>query len=89
MPVIKAQKIPVKQKEQDDLVALFCYYYQSYTYAEASKIPYKHVAKMIEVARREKAKDYLNLLEIVSAPHSKKGILVDQLRQRYKSQIID
>lgn len=71
--VIKVQKIPRAKTPPEDLLATFCYYYQQYTFAQARKMPYKRVMHMLKVARKEQARKMINLLQIVSAPHGKKG----------------
>lgn len=75
MAIIQAQKVPQTHAEVsfDDIVMQFCYVYQQYTYAQAKKLPFKRILKMIRVAEREDAKRYDMLTRIVSAPHTDKG----------------
>lgn len=85
MATVKVQKVPeAAGPPPDEIVALFCYYYQQYTFAVARNMPYKRVAMMIKIARRKEAEHYYNLTQIVAAPHSEKGKGVKTLEEHYK-----
>lgn len=87
MPTVTAQKVPKKQSSQSDLLdglALFCYKFPQYTFAEARKMPYKRILHMLKVAKKEDARTMLELVRIVAAPHSKKGKMVQEMIQYYK-----
>lgn len=84
MAVIKAQKIPRKTENPEDLIALFCFYFPQYTFKKAREVPYKRIRQMLRVVRREEARKNAELLQIVSAPHGKKGS-VKSLLERYNA----
>lgn len=65
-------------------LAQFCYYYPQYTLNEARKLPYKYVALLLKTAIIEMNKNYLNLTQIVSAPHFDKGKGVNKLIKQYE-----
>lgn len=71
--VIKVQRIPQKKVTPEDLIATFCYHYQQYTFKQARSLPYKRIIQMLKIANIEHAKQMIDLLQIVSAPHGKKG----------------
>lgn len=88
--VIYAQKI--SSVIQDvvtplQVLSVFCYYFPQYTLSEARKLPFIHVQTMLREARRERAKHYLELTQIVAAPHTKKGKGVKLLVERYKKDL--
>ncbi len=85
MVVIKAQKIPRKQHEIEDIIAKFCYYYPQYTYHYAYKyLPLKRIEKMLNVARKEQALMLYNITRAIAAPHTKKGSGVRSLLDEFK-----
>ena len=71
--VIKVQKLPRKKTSPEDLLATFCYYFPAYTFDRARKMPYKRIVQMLKTARREEARKNIDLLQIVSSPHGKRG----------------
>jgi hypothetical protein len=87
MPNFTPQKIPSKNKglHPEEILCTLCYLYPQYTYAQARKLPYKRISKLIEVARREQAKFKYDLVQIVAAPTTKKHIGVKKLSEHYKS----
>lgn len=87
MRVIKAQKIPKKQNDPEETLALFCFYFPAYAYHEARQLPYKRIVKMLKVVRKEQARQKIDLLNIVTAPHSKKGQAVKKLMSYYQQQM--
>jgi len=84
MATVKIQKIPHKKEEPEDVLALFCFYFQQYTFSQARKMPYKRIRQMLSVVRREEARKNIELLQIVSAPHGKKGS-AKSLLERYNA----
>lgn len=86
--IIKAQKVTTNKEAEssEDTLARFCYLYPQYTYAEARKLPYKRINRLIRMARKEQAYEWYNLLRISIAPHGKKG-LIDKLFKEYKQVI--
>lgn len=70
-----------------EILSTFCFYYQQYTLEEARKLPYKQVKLMLKIALRQKTLDYINLTQIVSAPHTEKGKAVKKLLNTYKEQL--
>jgi N-methylhydantoinase A/oxoprolinase/acetone carboxylase beta subunit len=84
MSKIKALRIPKRETSVEDVLATFCYLFPSYTYAEARRLPERRVSTMLKAARREQARQYLELTQIAAAPHSEKGKGVKVLIERYK-----
>jgi len=84
MAIIKAQKIPGKSVSPEDILATFCYLFPAYTYAEARRLPERRVSLMLRAARREQARQYMELTQIAAAPQSEKGKSVKALIERYK-----
>lgn len=87
MVVVKAQKIPRKERTSDDLLCLFCYKFPQYTFAQAKKLPYVRIAKMLKAAGKEDARKMYELTQIAAAPQSK-GNAVGKVLSSYK-EIID
>ncbi len=73
MVVVKAKQVPRKKSEPLEVLAMFCYYFPQYTLAQARKLPYKNVKLLLGVAQKQKATEYLHLLSISVAPHTKDG----------------
>lgn len=76
MPVIKAQRIPKKERkigQLEEQLMQFCYLYPQYKLHEAQKLPNVRIRKMIDIARKEQAKMLHYMTRIVAAPHTKKG----------------
>lgn len=76
MARIKAQKIPSRNKKlvwYNDVLYRFCHSYPQYKLSEAKKLPYYRVKEMLLVADREHARKMIDMLNIICAPHSKKG----------------
>jgi len=70
-----------------EILATFCYYFPQYTLQEARSLPYRHINRMLKVAMKHKALEYLNLTQIASAPHTEKGKGVTELINNYKEQL--
>jgi hypothetical protein len=66
---------------------VFCYYFPQYTLSEARKLPAIHINMMLKEARKEQARNYLELLQISVAPHTRKGEGVKSLTDRYKREL--
>lgn len=73
MPIFKASKIPKKNIDAEETLAIFCYHFPQYTFQEARKLPFMRVRKMLDAARKEQAKSMIDFLRVVAAPHSKNG----------------
>jgi hypothetical protein len=80
--VVKAKKIPKPDAGDQLTEAIYTvvYHYPQYTIQEARQLPLNHVMKLIEKARKEKASEYMMLLNISSAPHTKNGAGVKKLQ---------
>lgn len=84
MKILKAKRIPRKETSVEDIIALFCYYYQQYKYHEARKLPFKRLISMLKVAKKEYAKQMYDLTQITASPHTRKGQGVNKLLEHYK-----
>lgn len=88
--VIKVQKASESASKGHSkagrLLAQLCYFYPQYTLAEARKLPYKHVKLLLDEAKRMKAQENLDLLQITAAPHTKKGQGYGDLLRRFKKE---
>lgn len=76
--VVKVKKIPQKETTEKipdttELLAKLCYLYPQYTLQQARNIPYRHVLILLRVAEKMQAMNYLHLLQIAIAPHTKSG----------------
>lgn len=74
MPHFRAQQIPKKELDPEETLAIFCYHFPQYTFAQAKKLPYVRVRRMLNAARKEQAKNMLDLLRVFSGSQSKKGV---------------
>lgn len=87
MKVIKAQRAPEKEvsaQDVDNLLVRFCYTFPQYTFAQAQRMPYRRIEQMLTVARKEEARKFSELMQIVAAPHSKKGSGIKKMLEYYK-----
>ncbi len=84
MPVIKAQQIPQKKVDLDEIKMKFCLYYPQYKYHELKDFPFTRMRKMLSIAIKEEAQRMYNLTQIVAAPRSKKGLGVKKLLKHFK-----
>lgn len=84
MKILRVKRIPKKEAPTEDIISLFCYYYQQYKYHEARRLPFKRLIQMLKVARKEYAKQMFDLTQITSAPHTKKGQGVKKLQDYFK-----
>lgn len=67
-----------------ELWATVCFYYPCYTFQEASKLPARDIKTLIQTAKKLEAGRMYDLLQITTAPHTKKGKGVKQLSEHYK-----
>lgn len=87
--VVKVQKAPSAASSDResfiaaDILTKLCYFYPRYSLEEARKLPYRHVARLIRTANRERAIHYLNLTQIATAPHIKGGDLYKDLTTKF------
>jgi len=86
---VQKSKQPSKPKDSiKDFWVTLCYYYPQYKYEEIQNLQTSLTKRMLKVARKEKAMEYMQLLEIATAPNSKKPQQsVDSLRDRLKEAI--
>lgn len=85
--VIQVKKLPTEKaspKQTLQNLARFCYLFPQYTFRQARALPFHHVQIMLKEAKKEQAEYYLNMVQIVAAPHSKKGAAVGKLTDQYK-----
>lgn len=83
---VRAKPLP-KPPVSDEItksLLLLCYHYPQYTLNEARNLPFHHVLLLLDTARKEQASHYLELLNISTAPHTKKGLGVGKLARHYK-----
>lgn len=85
MAKLKVQKAPKKEVSSEDTFARFCYYFPKYSYAQARRLPYARVVKMLRVAYKERASMLAELTQIAAAPHTKNGKGVRDLLSKYES----
>jgi len=88
--IIRAQSVKGALNEKFnalDILARLCYYFPQYKLSEARALPFKHVCTLLKTANKEKARDYINLVQISAAPHTKKGAGVKKLVSEYKKVI--
>lgn len=85
MAEIRVAKVTedVKKSSKRELYAMVAYYYPQYTLKQASKLTARDTFLLLKVANKVEAMRNLNMTQIVAAPHSKKGNLVNQLIQHF------
>jgi hypothetical protein len=90
--VVKVQKAPTGRGSApakfDSLEVLteLCYLYPRYSLHEARRLPYFHVCRLLRQARKQRARHYLHLTQIVAAPHTKGGDLYKQLVDQFEKE---
>lgn len=84
MRIIQTQKVPKRQVSVDDILARFCYNFPQYTFVQAQRLPYRRIVQMLKIARKEEARKMYELVQIVAAPHSKKGSGIKKVLEYYK-----
>jgi hypothetical protein len=82
--IIKVQKVPQKTQSAESIIARFCCYFPQYKFHEARKLPFFRLKMMINIWEKEYARRMIDLVEIVSAPHTKKGSGVRKVIDKYK-----
>ena len=82
--IIKAQKVPKKTISVDETIATFCYKFPQYTFSQAEQLPFKRIIQMLTVAKKLEAQKMIELVNIVTAPHTKKGQGVKSVIEYYK-----
>ena len=87
MAVIKAKSVQKEQtQEKREIYAEVAYYYPQYTLEEVSKLPARDITLLLKTARRLKAGEMYNLVQIVASPHTKKGQGVKKLSDYFKKE---
>lgn len=85
---VKPVETPVEDNDSDadvvDLITRVCYYYPQYTLDTAQQLTNAEANALLLQAEKQRAIDYYNLTLISTAPHTKKGKLVDTLLNQYK-----
>lgn len=76
-----------KKSSKRELWATVSYYYPQYTLKDAAQLSVRDIKLLLKVATTQKSIDYLNLLQIASAPHTEKGKGVKTLTNEYRKQI--
>lgn len=70
--------------EVTDLITRVCYFYPQYTLETAELLTNSQVTALLLQAEKQRAIEFYNLTLISTAPHTKKGVLVDKLIKQYK-----
>ena len=83
--IIKVQKVPKKSEPVEDIIARFCCYYPQYKFHEARKLPFMRIKQMLKVWEKDYARKMINLVEIISAPHTKNGSGIRKVIDKYKN----
>lgn len=80
---------PIKDKEvrKREIWASICYYYPQYTLKEASLLSKRDIQLLLSTAQKLEAVKMKNLVQIVVAPHTKKGEGVKKLLDYYQKEI--
>jgi len=89
MAIVKAKPIPGKTQtgqSKREVYAEVAYYYPQYTLQEVAKLPARDVTLLLRTARRLQAVEMYNLVQIATAPHTKKGQGVKKLSDHYKKE---
>ena len=82
-PVVAQNTKKITNRE---LWATLCYYYPQYKLEEASRLAVRDLKLLIRIAEKIKARDKYDYVQIVAAPHSKKGEGVKELTEQFKRQ---
>lgn len=80
----QARKEEVSKRE---VWASICYYYPQYTLKEASLLPSRDIKLLLKTARRLEAARMRDLVQVVAAPHTKKGEGVKKLLSYFEKEI--
>ena len=83
---VKAQPIPRNNDKvrNRELWARVCYFYPQYTLQEASKLPVRDIKLLLKIADKMEAEKRYEYVQIVAAPHTKKGSGVKSLTDYYR-----
>lgn len=73
-----------KQISKRETWARVCYLYPQYTLAEASKLPVRDLRLLLKIAEMIEAERNYELVQIVAAPHTKKGKGVKDLTDHFR-----
>lgn len=72
-----------KKNSKRELYAKIAYYYPQYSLKSASELKFRDLKLLLNVAQKQKSIEYLNLTQIVAAPHSRNGAAVKKLLKQY------
>lgn len=88
MAVVKAKSVHTGNAEHGkrEIYAEVAYYYPQYTLEEVASLPARDVTLLLNTARRLKATEMFNLVQIVASPHTKKGQGVKKLSDYFKKE---
>lgn len=86
MARVRAQKVPSQapKTSKRELYALVCLNYPQYTLQDAAKLPYRDIILLLKTAQKQDALKMYNLVQIVAAPHTKKGQGIKKLAEHFK-----
>ena len=85
--VASLPKPPVKQFDPLEYLAEFCYFYPSYKFAEARRLPYRTVRRLMAQAHKQEAIKNYNLTQIIASPNTKNGEGITELLAHFKDVI--
>lgn len=87
MAVVKAKSVgKPDQQQKREVYAEVAYYYPQYTLEEVSRLPARDIRLLLKTAKRLKAVELYNLVQIVASPHTKKGQGVKKLSDYFKKE---
>ena len=85
--VIKAKSVGSKKETQKrEVYAEVAYYYPQYTLEAVSQLPARDITLLLNTAKKLKAMEMYNLVQIVASPHTKKGQGVKKLSDYFKKE---
>jgi len=84
MPIIRAQKVPKKTEPAKYIIARFCFHYHAYTYEQARLLPAHQLMMMLRIAQKEEARRMYQLMQIISAPQTRKGAGVKKMLDYFR-----
>lgn len=86
--VATPKRIPGKRRggiSSEEIAELICYYFPSYKYHEARKLPQRRAVRMLKTARRESARILIDIAQIIysqSGKNSTRKKIINNLEQR-------
>lgn len=87
MAVVKAKSVgKPDQQQKREVYAEVAYYYPQYTLEEVSRLPARDIRLLLKTAKRLKAVELYNLVQIVASPHTKEGQGVKKLSDYFKKE---